>query len=275
MTDTPHAIRLLLADVDGTILTPDHALTPQTVAAVQRLRDADIAVTLTTGRPPQGLTSLISALDLTDPLAALSGGVIVRPDLDVIIEHRMEFSAAETAVAVLTGGAFDIWVYTADQWLVRGTPGPRVDREAAIVGFHPTVVENFDAVLSRVVKIVGVSDDPLAVVRMTAEARRRCGRRVLVMSEPPYTAVEITDPLANTGEVLMALADAFDVPVEQVATIGASAVDVPMFEASGVSVAMGQASAEVQGAASFVAPSNADNGFAVAVERFVPGTGPA
>src|SRR5690606_25264454 len=149
-------IRLLVSSVDGTLLAPDGTLTEQSRAAVRRLADADIAFTVVTGHPPQRLRPLIDALDLTTPLAALGGGLIVGSDLDVIVEHRMDRRGVETAIATLSAGGFDIWVYTADQWLVR-THGPHVDRETAIVGAEPTVVETFDGVLPRAVKIVGVS----------------------------------------------------------------------------------------------------------------------
>lgn len=268
MTENPHDIRLVISAVDGTILTPDNTLTPRSLAAVQRLRDADIAFTIASRRPPRGLLPLTGPLGLTAPMAALDGGLIVRPDLGVIVEHRLDRSAAETAINALGGGGLDVWVYTADTWLVLGTHGPHVDREAAAVDFRPTIVEGFAEAVPRIVKVVGISDDPLAVLRMTAEVRRRCGSRVLVTNSRPYS-IDVTDPLANTGEVVLALSDAFDVPARRVAAIGDGANDVPMFERCGVSIAMGNASPKVQQVARFLAPSNADDGFATAIEQFI------
>jgi hydroxymethylpyrimidine pyrophosphatase-like HAD family hydrolase len=45
-----------------------------------------------------------------------------------------------------------------------------------------------------------------------------------------------------------------------------------MFARSGMSIAMANAAPEVQQAATFLAPSNAEEGFAAAIERFVLGT---
>lgn len=274
MRNTPHDIGLVISTVDDTLLTPDRTLTPRSIEAVQRLLDAGIAFTLTSSRPPRGLLPLIEGLGLTAPLAALDGALIIGPDLDVIVEHRMDRSAAESAINVLGAGGFDVWVYTADEWLVSGAGGPHVDREAGTVGFRPTVVGDFGGVLGRIVKVVGVNDDRVAVVRTTAEVRRRCGSRVVVTSSQPFS-VDVADPLSNTGEVAMALADAFDLPVDRVAVIGHRASDVPMFELSGASIAMGNATPTVREAARFVAPSNADEGFAAAIEQFVLGTATA
>ena len=274
MTDTPHDIRLVISSVDDTLLAPDRTLTPRSIEAVQRLLDAGIAFTLTSRRPPRGLLPLIETLGLTAPLAALDGALIIGPDLDVIVEHRMDRSAAESAINVLGAGGFDVWVYTADEWLVGGTGGPHVDREASTVGFRPTVVSDFGAVLGRIVRVVGVKDDRVAVVRTTAEVRRRCGSRVVVTSSQPFS-VDVADPLANTGEVVMALADAFDLPVDRVAAIGHRVSDVPMFEMSGLGIALANATPNVRETARFVAPSNADEGFAAAIEQFVLGTATA
>jgi len=80
MTETD-AIRLLLADVDGTLVTPDKELTDRAVAAVRRLGDARILFAITSGRPPRGMSMLIEPLNLTTPIAAFNGGLMVNPDM--------------------------------------------------------------------------------------------------------------------------------------------------------------------------------------------------
>jgi hypothetical protein len=61
----------------------------------------------------------------------------------------------------------------------------------------------------------------------------------------------------------------YGIPPEAIATIGDMPNDVLMFAHSGLSIAMGNASPEVQRCARRVTTSNADEGFAAAVERFV------
>ena len=69
-----NAIRLFLADVDGTLVTPDKVLTERAVEAVRRLGQAGILFAITSGRPPRGMSMLIEPLDLTTPIAAFNGG---------------------------------------------------------------------------------------------------------------------------------------------------------------------------------------------------------
>jgi hydroxymethylpyrimidine pyrophosphatase-like HAD family hydrolase len=79
----------------------------------------------------------------------------------------------------------------------------------------------------------------------------------------------VTHPDANKGAVVERLAQYLKVPTTRIATIGDQANDVPMFEHGGMSIAMGNATPEVQAEADFVTTSNDDEGFAKAVERFL------
>ena len=67
-------IRLLLADVDGTLVTPDKVLTDRAIKAVQGLGEAGIRFAITSDRPPRGMSMLIEPLDLTTRIAAFNGG---------------------------------------------------------------------------------------------------------------------------------------------------------------------------------------------------------
>src|ERR1700755_1027898 len=87
-------IRLLLADVDGTLVTQDKVLTEQAVAAARELRGAGITLALTSGRPPRGMSMLIEPLRLEGAIAGFNGGVFVNPDLSVIDSHILDFAAA-------------------------------------------------------------------------------------------------------------------------------------------------------------------------------------
>lgn len=74
-------IRLLLADVDGTLVTPDKVLTEAAMAAAADLRRAGIALVITRGRPPRGMSMLIKPLTLRGALAGFNDGVFAHPDL--------------------------------------------------------------------------------------------------------------------------------------------------------------------------------------------------
>jgi Cof subfamily protein (haloacid dehalogenase superfamily) len=268
--DSRPDVRLVVADVDGTLVTPDKILTPHARAAVRHVIEAGIAFTITSGRPPMGMKMLIDDLQLREPVTAFNGGLFVRPDLSVIRERLIPRQAVPPVIDILSKGMLDVWIYTNTEWRIRSRHAPHVEREEWTVKFSPTVVSTFEDVFDRVVKIVGVSDDLEAMTRCVAEVQQMYGRHVSATLSQPYY-LDVTHPQANKGEVIAALSALLAIPVAQIATIGDMPNDVLMFERSGVSIAMANASADVQRAAKYVTTSNTEEGFALAMDRFVLG----
>src|SRR5204863_9810 len=91
-------IKLVLADVDGTLVTHEKVLTPRAIASVQALGRAGIAFAVTSGRPPRGMQMFVEPLSLTTPLAAFNGGRFVRPDLSLIAQRVLARDAVEVVV---------------------------------------------------------------------------------------------------------------------------------------------------------------------------------
>ena len=261
-------IRLLIADVDGTLVTQEKVLTPRARDAVQKLREAGIAFAITSGRPPRGMSMLVGPLELTTPIAAFNGGLLVNPDLSPIEEQTLPTAIVAQVIETIGRHKLDVWVYRGADWFVRDPKAPHVDREQWTVKFAPTVVPSFDKLQEHVVKIVGISDDLALVARCEADVRKQFGDHVSAARSQPYY-LDVTHPNANKGAVVRRLSALLEVPTEQIATIGDMPNDVLMFALSGLSIAVGNASLEVQRAARRVSTSNEDEGFANAVERYV------
>ena len=77
-------ISLVLADVDGTLVTEEKVLTKRAQAAVQSLRGAGIRFAITSGRPPKGMAMLFDPLKLDTPISGFNGGLVIKPDLSII-----------------------------------------------------------------------------------------------------------------------------------------------------------------------------------------------
>jgi len=267
-------ISALLADVDGTLVTKAKVLTKRAMEAVHRLHESGIDFFITSGRPPRGMRMLVEPLGLKMPIAAFNGGMIVQPDLTVIDERPLPDDVVPDVINTLLAHGLDVWIYRGTDWYVRSAQAPHVDREAATVQFPPTVVRTFDGLLSRVVKIVGVSDDLDLVARCEAAAQAQLGAHVSAARSQPYY-LDVTHPTANKGTVIQRLSLFLNVPLKSIATIGDQPNDVLMFKPSGLSIAMGNARPEVQKQANCVTTSYEDEGFANAVERFVLPRAPA
>lgn len=271
MPRPPHDIRLVLADVDGTLVTREKVLTPRAIRAVQALRERGILFAITSGRPPRGMSMLIEPLDLTTPLAGFNGGMMVQPpDMRVLSTLRLPRPVAEKTLALLQDHGVPAWVYTPQDWLVPNASAPHVAQEQRTVKFPPRVVSSYEAVLDDIIKITGVSDDADLMRRVAATLAQTLGETAsAALSQPWY--VDITHPDANKGAVVHTLERLLGIPAAAMLTVGDQPNDVLMFRASGASVAMGQAADSVKSNATWTTASSEEDGFAKAIERYVLG----
>ena len=263
------AMRLLLSDVDGTLVTKEKVLTEDAKAAVRALRDAGVGLTVTSSRPAFGMRMLVEPLELQLPLFGFNGGVVVNPDMSVIQTLAIDPHAAQQVVDLFMKQGVDVWVYGETQWFVRDAQAPHVVREAWILKTEPVVTPAFTARhLERAIKIVAVSDDPALIAATQKAADDLLGGAASATRSADYF-IDVTHPQANKGAVVGTLARMLAIPAAQIATIGDMPNDVLMFRQSGLSVAMGNASDEVKAQASAVTDSNENDGFAKAVRSFI------
>jgi Cof subfamily protein (haloacid dehalogenase superfamily) len=261
-------ISLVVADVDGTLVTEEKVLTRRACRAVKALRNHGIRFAITSGRPPRGMAMLLEALDIDTPLAGFNGGLFVRPDMTILSKKTVPIEIASPAIDLIRRHGLDVWIYSGNDWLISKPDAPHVAREAWTVKFEPKPVANVAEHLEKVAKIVGVSDDLERVRACEADAQISFGDRVTATRSQPYY-LDITNKHANKGEVVEFLSAHIGVPAEEIATIGDQQNDVLMFVKSGFSIAMGNATEEVKTRASAVTDSYRDEGFAKAMENFI------
>lgn len=260
--------RLVLAEVDGTLVTNEKVLTEEAKAAARELNQAGVELAITSGRPPRGMRMLIEPLRLTGAIAGFNGGALVHPDLSVIECRPLDPAVAEEALKLLLDQCLDAWVYTESRWFIRDIGAPHVLRERGTVKFDPELVASFtDAHLAQAIKIVGVSDDSPRVAGCEAAAQEALeGRASATRSQPYY--LDVTHPQANKGAVVETLARLAHISPKDIVTIGDGPNDVLMFRKSGFSIAMGNASKEVKAQAQAVTDNNENEGFAKAMRKY-------
>jgi len=198
-------IRLVIADVDGTLVTHDKVLTKRAAESVFKLRDAGTQFAVTSGRPPHGMAMLIDPLKLDEPLAAFNGGVVIQPDLKTVLRQNfLSPSAVKQAVQLIIEHKLDAWIYTDLVWYVRDLKAPHVDREEWTVKFAPVVTKDLESLMDRVAKVVGVSDDLNAVQRCEKDVQDACGATVSAARSQPYYLDQGQQRRGGSGDVRFA-----------------------------------------------------------------------
>ena len=142
-------ISLVLADVDGTLVTEEKVLTERARRAVEALHKAKIRFAITSGRPPRGMAMLFDALNLSTPIAGFNGGLFIERDLTILAERTVPVSIARAAIALIREQGLDAWVYRGNDWLITKLDAPHVAREACLRKLTRRVAKTLRAISSR------------------------------------------------------------------------------------------------------------------------------
>ncbi len=116
-------ISLVLADVDGTLVTEKKVLTERAQAAVRSLHEAGIRFAITSGRPAKGMAMLFDPLKLDTPISGFNGGLVVKPDFTIIEQKTVPADVAAQAIELIRNHGLDVWVYRGNDWLVGNPKG--------------------------------------------------------------------------------------------------------------------------------------------------------
>ena len=273
MTAAPSDIRLVVSDVDGTLVDHDKRLGPATIEAVARVRAAGIGFTIISARPPSGVRPIADALALDDPIGAFNGGTVFRRGGEVMEEHPVPEAVATGMLELARdtgarGSGASVWVFADGQWHADTLDNPHVPRERISADQEPVILDDFTPIAGRAGKITFVSDDPPVLARLLEEGRARFGEEATISLSQTYY-LDVTALQANKGNGVEALARAAGIDLAEVMVIGDMPNDLPMLERAGLPVVMGQAPDELKAVAEWITASNDEDGVARALDRLL------
>lgn len=267
-------IRLLVSDLDGTLVDAHKRLTPGTIAAVARLRAAGVGFTVISARPMSGIVPLLGPLALDGTVAAFNGGILFRRDGTVLSRETIPPAVARGVIAIAAGKGVDTWVFADDRWYATDGHGPHTDSERVSSAQEPVVVADLSPLLERADKITFVSDDTARLHALYEACRNAHGDAATIAQSQAYY-LDVTALAANKGDGIAALAQASRVPLDQVAAVGDQANDLPMLARAGLPIAMGNAPDAVRAAArdrgGHVTLANDRDGVAHAIDTYILG----
>ncbi len=261
-------IRLLVSDVDGTLVRHDKSIGAATVTAAHRLIAAGGAMTLISARPPSGILPLAKTLGLVHPIGAFNGGTIVRMDGSIVEAHHIDAASSREAIEIIQQAGVCVWTFVDGKWFADTPVNSHYPRERLSAMIDETIVDRFDDQHGRIDKIVAVTDDRDEMARVEGALKAALGARANVACSQPYYC-DVTHPLANKGDGIAFLTGTIGIPLSETAAIGDMPNDIPMLERAALPIAMGQAGDAVKQVARQVSATNNEDGVGVAIERFI------
>ena len=258
-------IKLVVLDLDGTLLWPDHSLSAENAAAVRACRERGVEVTLASGRSFQAMRKYAEALAITSPIIALNGGTTIEPQSGAIhVKAMLSPAQVQHISAMLLEQEIPFVIFGVRA--IYALPG-MVDRNIMTSYDEPPITEVSD---------LRAIPDPLKVLSFLEASSRDAELLPLVAG---VTDQVRSGPLflewlpfnINKGSALQDLMQERGLHPDEVLAIGDGQNDMSMLQVAGISVAMGNAPAEVSACAKYHTTRCEENGVAAALRRFVLG----
>ncbi len=263
-------IRLVALDVDGTLVGDDLTISPRVQAAIQAVQQTeDTIVTLATGRMFDFIAPLAKSLGITAPLICYQGGMI-QSILDATPLYRV-IMPTDIVRQVLA------WQQERNARLVLYADNDvflteRIHSEAYyryLLGNRLVWVDDLAAVVAEhtpIKFVVFVDPDEAEAIR--SELAQQFDGRIEV-TRSHQEIVEGNPAGVSKGNALQWLAAYLNIRRTEVMAVGDHDNDLSMVIWAGLGVAMGNASPALKAVADWIAPPMAQDGVAVALERFV------
>lgn len=265
--------KLLVLDVDGTLLNEKKEITPRTQAALLKVQQMGVHIVLASGRPTNGVMPLAEALELHHYggfVLSYNGGQILNAQTgELLFEKRIDPQQLPYLEKKAKKNDFAIFTYHKNQ-LITDKPGNRrVCDEAALNGMEVVGVGNFaEAVDFAPCKCMLASDDEEALVGLENHWKKRLDGVLDVFRSEPYF-LEVVPPAIDKGNTLGILLSKLSILPEEVVAVGDGVCDVSMLQLAGLGIAMGNAQDSVKACADVTTLSNDKEGVAIAVEKAI------
>ena len=268
--------KLLVTDVDGTLLNGDGEVSGTNRAAIRSLVESGIPVALCTGRSIMSCRKIIDHLDLRDRNHIFYDGALVgTPDgEDPVRAVYLPPALVKEMVAFAADNGINLELAA-----LRGSFSERETWSSHVkttIFDHPVAIGPLSGIWERE-KLIRAS----LTIREPGDkekadlfvARFRDDLRVSPAHSPEFpevTFLNLLVPGLSKGKAVEALAKSLGITTDEVVAAGDWLNDIPMMEAAGLAVAMGNAHDDVKAIADYVTLTAADDGLAHAIRRFFP-----
>ena len=274
---TKQPIRLIISDIDGTILDNQHQVDPELKDIIPLLNREQIPFVLASARSPLGMEPIARELGLGDnPLACYNGALVIKGDpqaYETIIEHPLDKKEIRTFLELVKAEfpSVSINLYSGKDWIA-----DRLDKwvqiEAAITGEQPVIQNILLPVLDALIpihKLLLIDEAPVIQKLYDYLQTLDFSKTAFYLSKDNY--MEVTAKHVSKEQALYELAQHYQVPLEEVMTVGDNFNDLPMLRLAGLGVAMDNAPEAVKNEAKAVTKSNNEHGVAEAIKEYVLG----
>lgn len=265
--------KLLVLDVDGTLLNNDKQISPRTLAALLKVQQMGVHIVLASGRPTYGILPVAKMLELGHYggyILSYNGAQIIDArNGEVLFEKRINPEMLPYLEKKARKNGFAIFTYTEDRIVADCSDNEHILQEAALNNMKLEEEPDFSiAVDFSPSKCMLVSDDEKALIGLEEHWKKRLSGTLDVFRSEPYF-LEVVPCSVDKANTLGLLLEMLGITTEEVVAIGDGVCDFSMIQMAGLGIAMGNAQDSVKVCADEVTASNDEDGVALAVEKTI------
>lgn len=268
--------KLLCIDIDGTLLNDNKQLLPKVKESVRNVSEKGIQVALVSGRMPAGVEIIEKKLGIECIKICNAGTYILKGSSCISAAYVSNDDMRSIYHRYAQTRKMPLWIFEERDWYVTDVD-KFVRWEMSIVPYKPQVVdleelaEKWEEEGKKPNKLLVASD-----VKQIQEIHQKMRQdiedgifRNIAMARSADTFIEIFPGGVNKGSALRSVCRELGIRVEETIAIGDQELDIPMIEAAGVGIAMGNAIPELKAKADFVTKTNNEAGIAYALEQYL------
>lgn len=259
-------IRLVVLDLDGTLLDDAKKLHTPIVTVIQKIKQQGVQFTLATGRTWGATAPYAAQLGIDLPVITYNGAGLNCPDGGFLKQIPLSLAVAQKVIRQLELANCYVKVYMEDHLFVQ-------EATAETIKFSRDFGVPFTAVGRG--RLSEITQAPLKMV-VIEDAKRiyqiwkmlSNWQNSITLTHDGKYGIEVVQKSVSKGKTLKSLCTDLKIPLQQVMAIGNEGNDVEMLRIAGVGIAMGNACEELKRYAAMVTKTNEELGVACALDSY-------
>lgn len=284
-------MKLVAIDLDGTLLSEKGSISPRNKEALLKMQEQGCKVVISSGRSLHDTRHILEKAGIEAPILSGNGAIaaesgkilqsLVLPagiitELVLLLEREDYYFELYTNKGVIVHESAKGLLLQEISKLQAGDkdyPAEQANRaiEIQYEQYGISSVGDYEGIDFEEAEIYKIFIFSFHSEKLQQLRSKLVGRTDISITTSGRTKLEIAHPQASKGAALQYIANYFGVPLSETAAIGDNFNDLSMFEAAGVSIAMGNAEEEVKRVSTFVTKDCEEDGVAYAVESFLLG----
>lgn len=265
--------KLLVLDVDGTLLNDEREISKRTLAALLKVQQMGVRIVLASGRPTYGLMPLAKTLELGNYggfVLSYNGCQIIKAQNgEILFERRINPEMLPYLEKKARKNGFAIFTYHDDTLITDSPDNEYIKNEALLNNLKIIKEDEFSTAIDFApCKCMLVSDKEKALIGLEQHWEKRLAGTLDAFRSEPYF-LEVVPCGVNKANTLGALLEHLEVTREEAIAVGDGVCDVTMLQLAGMGIAMGHSQDSVKVCADYVTASNEEDGVALAVEKLI------